>query len=175
MRKMRRRDREVTDRNEILHILKTAKVLHLGLVDEGMPYVVPMNYGFCMEEDKLVFYLHGAMDGRKLDVIRKNPACCAQLECEESMFEGKVACQYGYTYYSLMGFGSITVVEDVDEKIRAMSLLMKHLTEKEFEFNDRLVSIVNVFRIECDTYTAKHRPLPAVLQEQSGHDENTAK
>ena len=52
---MRRRDREVTDLNEIIHILDSGKVLHLGLVDQGKPYIVPMNYGYVMENDKLVF------------------------------------------------------------------------------------------------------------------------
>ena len=67
---MRRRDREVTDSNEIIHILDTGKVLHLGLVDQGKPYIVPMNYGYILEGNKLVFYLHGALEGRKLDIIR---------------------------------------------------------------------------------------------------------
>ena len=51
---MRRRDREVTDSNEIIHILDTGKVLHLGLVDQGKPYIVPMNFGYILEGDKLV-------------------------------------------------------------------------------------------------------------------------
>ena len=46
---MRRRDREVTELNEIIHILDSGKVLHLGLVDQGKPYIVPMNYGYVME------------------------------------------------------------------------------------------------------------------------------
>ena len=56
---MRRREQEVTERKEIIHILDTGKVLHLGLVDQGKPYIVPMNYGYVFEEDKLVFYVHG--------------------------------------------------------------------------------------------------------------------
>ena len=61
---MRRREQEVTEQKEIIHILDTAKVLHLGLVDQGKPYIVPMNYGYAFEEDKLVFYVHGALEGR---------------------------------------------------------------------------------------------------------------
>ena len=57
---MRRRDREVTEHSEIMHILDSGKVLHLGLVDQGKPYIVPMNYGYVFEGEKLVFYLHGA-------------------------------------------------------------------------------------------------------------------
>ena len=52
-------------------------------------------------------------------------------------------------------------MEAPQEKIKAMSALMKIQTGKDFEFNERLVSIVSVIRIECDCYTAKYRPLPA--------------
>lgn len=158
---MRRRDREVTELNEIIHILETSQVLHLGLVDEGKPYIVPMNYGYCFEEDKLVFYVHGALEGRKLDVIRNNSNCCVQLECDHHMFEGKIACQYGFTYYSLMGFGHASIIEDPQAKMKALTYLMKTMTKQDFAFTEKLVSIVSVIRIECDSYTTKYRPLPA--------------
>ena len=41
---MTRREGEVTDINDILQIINETKILHLGLSDEGWPYVVPMNY-----------------------------------------------------------------------------------------------------------------------------------
>ena len=157
---MRRRDREVTDINEIKHILDTGKTLHLGLVDEGKPYIVPMNYGYAFEDRKLVFYVHGALEGRKLDIIQSNPVCCVQIECDVVPFGGKVACQFGVSYYSLDGFGSAKILTDPQEKMSALSILMKTQTSQDFEFNEKLVSIVSVIRIECDSYTAKHRPLP---------------
>ncbi|MFR2242502.1 MAG: pyridoxamine 5'-phosphate oxidase family protein [Anaerobutyricum soehngenii] len=86
---MRRRDREVTEHSEIMHILDSGKVLHLGLVDQGKPYIVPMNYGYVFEGEKLVFYLHGALEGRKLDIIRNNSDCCVQLSVMYSHFQVK--------------------------------------------------------------------------------------
>lgn len=68
---MTRREFEVTDNAVIEKILATSKVLHLGLVDEGMPYVVPMNYGYKTEDGKLTLYLHSAVKGYKLDVLRR--------------------------------------------------------------------------------------------------------
>ena len=161
---MRRRDREVTEMNEITHILNKGMVLHLGLVDQGKPYIVPMNYGYTFEGDKLVFYVHGALEGRKVDIIRKNPVCCIQIECDVQPFTGNVACQYGCSYYSLDGFGTAKILDVPQEKMRALSILMKTQTEKDFAFNEKLVSIVNVIRIECDSYTAKHRPLPVAFK-----------
>lgn len=160
---MRRRDREVTDLQEIVHILDTCKVAHVGLVDDGKPYVVPMNFGYVLEDGKPVIYMHGAMEGRKVDVIKKNPDCCVQMECDGQLFEGKGPCAYGYSYYSFMGFGKVRIVDDVDEKIKALTVFMKCVTGKDFEFNEKLVSIVNVFRMDCEEFTAKYRPLPASM------------
>lgn len=161
---MTRRELEVTAPEQILDILNQCKILHLGLVDEGMPYIVPMNYGFTMEGGHLTLYLHGATKGYKLDVIRKNPVCCFEMECGVTPFEGKVACQYGTAYYSLMGRGKAVIVEDVQEKMQALTILMKTQTGKAFEFNERLVSIVSVIRIDVDLYTAKHRPAPPAMK-----------
>ena len=155
-----RREREVTDPSEIIGILDRAKIVHVGMIDGDMPYVVPMNYGYRMEEGKLTLYLHSAVKGYKLDVIAKNPTCCFEMEYGVEPFVGKIPCQYGITYYSLMGRGKAVVVEDVKEKEEAMTLLMKTQTGKDFEFNERLVSIVSVIRIDVSAYTAKHRPLP---------------
>ena len=158
---MTRRELEVTDPKSILEILDKSRILHLGLVDDGMPYVVPMNYGYTMQDGKLTIYLHGSTKGYKLDVIRKNPVCCFEMECAVTPFEGNVACQYGTSYYSLMGRGKAVIVDAPAEKMQALTLLMKTQTGKNFEFNEKLVSVVSVIRIDVDVYTAKHRPLPA--------------
>ena len=123
-----------------------------------------MNYGYVMEEGRLVLYLHSAVRGKKLDMIRANPRVFFELDCDVTPFEGQVACQYGLTYSSIMGRGNARIVEDVQEKMEAMSILMKTQTEKDFTFNERLVSIVAVIRIDVQEYTAKHRPLPEKLR-----------
>ena len=55
---MTRRELEITDIEEIRGILDRAQVLHLGLVDDGFPYIVPMNYGYEMEDGKLTVLAH---------------------------------------------------------------------------------------------------------------------
>ena len=157
---MRRRDREITDEGAIRDILNRAQVLHLGMSDDGQSYVVPMNYGYVLEDGKLTFYLHGATEGYKYEVLRQNPRVSFALECDIKPFEGRVACQYGMTYSCIMGKGTAVLVDDVEEKERAKSILMKTLTGKEFVFDEKLVSIVNVIRLDIAEFTAKRRPLP---------------
>ena len=164
MQGMTKRERQITDQGQIMEILDTAKVLHLGLAVDNEPYVVPMNYGYRLEGGKLTLYLHSALRGKKLDMIRANPKVFFEMDCGKVPFAGEVACQYGMAYSSLMGRGTARIVEDVEEKKEAMSILMKTQTDKAFSFEDRLVSIVAVIRIDVSEYTAKHRPLPEKMR-----------
>ena len=164
MQGMTKRERQVTDPQQILEILDKGKVLHLGLCVDNEPYVVPMNYGYTMEDSKLVLYLHSAVRGKKLDMIRANPKVFIAIDCDRQPFDGVKPCQYGLVYSSVMGKGTARIVENVEEKKQAMTILMKTQTGKDFQFEDRLVSIVAVIRIDVDEYTAKHRPLPEKMR-----------
>ena len=164
MQGMTKRERQVTDEKQIMDILDAGKVMHLGLAVDNEPYVVPMNYGYTHENGKLVMYLHSAVRGKKLDMIRANPKVFFAIDCDRAPFEGKLPCQYGMVYSSVMGKGIATFVDDVEEKMKAMTVLMKTQTGKDFTFNEKLVSIVTVIRIDVEEYTAKHRPLPEKMR-----------
>ncbi|MBQ4289921.1 MAG: pyridoxamine 5'-phosphate oxidase family protein [Clostridia bacterium] len=157
---MTRRELEVTDRDAIRSILDKCKILHLGLVDQGMPYVLAMNYGYELNDDRLTLYLHSSVKGYKLDVIRNNGLCCFEMECDVIPFSGDLPCQFGTAYSSLIGRGTIEIIENPEEKTKMMSLFMKTQTGQDFSFTERLVSVVTVLRITVDEYTAKCRPLP---------------
>lgn len=161
---MTRRERQVTDINEIIKILDNSKVLHLGLVDGDEPYVVPMNYGYTYENEKLTIWLHCARQGKKLDIMKVNPKVFFEMEYGITPFEGEVACKYGITYSSIMGRGVATIIEDVETKKIALSSLMKTQTGKDFEFDDRMAEVVGVVKIDVLEFTAKHRPLPKEMR-----------
>ena len=155
-----RREREVTDINEILGILDRAKIVHVGMIDGECPYVVPMNYGYTMENGKLTLYLHGAKEGRKLDILRKNPKVFIEIDTDIVPFEGITACHYGVGYSYVMGEGTAELVEDAEGKKHALSILMKTQTGRDFTFDDRMASVVTVIKLHIAEFTAKKRPLP---------------
>ena len=164
MQHISKREREITDPTQIRHILDTAKILHLGMVNGDEPYVLPMNYGYTLEDGQLTLYMHAAVQGRKLDLLQANPKVFFTLECDITPFEGERPCQYGITYAAVAGKGIAEIVEDVDQKIDAMTVLMRTQTGKEFTFTEKLVSIVSVIRIRVTDFSAKRRPLPERLQ-----------
>ena len=155
-----RREREVTDLNEIMGILDRARIVHVGMIDGEYPYVVPMNYGYTMENGKLTLYLHGATRGRKLDVLRENPKVFVEIDTDIVPFEGAAACQHGVCYSCVMGEGVAELVEDVEGKKAGLQILMKTQTGKDFTFVDKMVGGVTVIKIHVSEFTAKKRPMP---------------
>ncbi len=155
-----RRDRAVTDINQIIKIVDNAKILHLGLIDQGFPYIVPLHYGYEYDEsnDKFSFYMHGAKEGHKIDLINANSNAFIELETDIDLdLAGENPCQYGSFYSSVMGQGQASIVENTDEKKHALNLLMLNQVGRKFEFTDNMVNGVVVIKVAVRNYTAKAR------------------
>lgn len=157
---MRRKDREITDAGEIRAILARARVLHLGLNDDGQPYVVPLHYGFSFENGKLTLYAHCAQEGHKLDLIRRDGRAFVEIDTDEALLPGETACSWGACYASVMVRGRAAIVEDEEEKCRALALLMKTQTGEEHLITPQMAAAVTVLRIDAEEYTAKARKKP---------------
>lgn len=154
---MRRKDREITDIHKIEKILKSARYLHLGVFDGEYPYIVPLHYGYVMENEKLTFYIHSAKEGHKLDCIRKNNRVFIEIDYGEKLIEADIPCKYSAEYASIMCRGKATILQDIKEKREALQILMKTQTGKDYEINEKMVDAVTVIRITVDSYTAKAR------------------
>ena len=156
---MRRKDREVTDIQPILHIIEKAKILRLGLFDGEYPYVVPLHYGYEYAENRLVFYMHSDKEGHKLELIADNPRVCVELDGEAELISGgEVPCMYGSSFASVMGRGTAEIVSDENEKIKGLSLLMKHQTSRDFAITGEMAATVAVIRVTLNEFTAKSKP-----------------
>ena len=158
---MRRKDREVTDLGAIGRIIGDCKVLRLGMVDEGRPYVVPMNFGFDLRDGVLELYCHSAPEGRKVEILRRNPEVCFEMDCGHRLVEAKAACGYGFAYSSVIGEGTVGFIEDHEEKLRALLRIMEHQTGRsDFSIPDAALRGVLAFRVAAGSFTAKQRLLP---------------
>ena len=156
--RMRRIDREVTDLTEILKIIDAAKILHLGMMEQEYPYVVPMHFGYEYAGNQLIFYLHCAKEGHKLDVMQENPHVCVELETNvELVSGGDVPCKYGASFASVFGRGKAELVENEREKIKGLKLLMQNQTQRAFEINEEMAATVAVIKVTVDKLTAKRR------------------
>lgn len=153
---MKRKDREVTDLQEIAAIVKQSDVCRLGMIDDGKPYVVPMNFGYEFDGEKLTLYFHCAKEGRKLDILRKNPLVCFEMDSGHVLVNGTRACDYGYKYESVIGTGHTVFVDSHEEKLYSLQKLMaQYAGADNFDFTPEETGLVTILKVTADEYTAK--------------------
>lgn len=157
---MRRKDREVTDLDNIFQIIEKCPVIHIAMTDNGMPYVVALNFGYERQGNDLILYFHSAYEGRKIDILKKNPEVHFQMECSGRLIVGAAEepCTYGYSYDSVMGSGKIEFIEAEEEKTHGLNCLMHHAgkTDDDFCFPKEMLSRTCVYCLRSSDFTGKH-------------------
>ncbi|MDR2510514.1 MAG: pyridoxamine 5'-phosphate oxidase family protein [Spirochaetaceae bacterium] len=154
---MRRRDREITGVEDKLAVVDSCKFCRLALVDENRPYIVPLNYGYSFDNGVLTLFFHGAKEGRKLDVIRGNNSACFEIDCDTGLIEAQTPCGCGFAFKSVVGFGEITILEDLEEKAEALNYIMRHQTGRpaNYDFTGARLGAVAVFKMTVREFTGK--------------------
>jgi len=155
---MRRNDREVKDKSKIEAILRQCKTCHVAMVDDGMPYVVPLSYGYQFVGDsKLELFFHSALEGKKLNILKKNNQVCFEMAYEGEPIHTETPCSAGYYYASVIGYGKVEFIEDDVEKGMALAVLFKHQTGQDVIFDAGRVEKVCIFKIVSEDYTGKKK------------------
>lgn len=154
---MRRKDREITDINGIMEILSECKVMRLGMCIDNVPYVTPLNFGYELTEKGFVLYFHCAPEGKRLDIIRRNPKVFAEIDNGGEITAAEKACGYSCDYKSVMALGTARIIADNAEKKHALTMLMKAQTGMDFSFEDKDLDGVCVCAIDVSELTAKAR------------------
>ena len=153
MREMRRQDRRITDPAMIATVLDKCRTLHLGLVEDGRAYIVPLNYGWTEENGR---YTHSAAEGRKIDLIRGGADVGFEMETGVEYFDAETACGWGNRYESIIGEGRATLLETPEEKRQALAAIMAHYSaRKDYTFEDAMVNLVQVIQIDVTALSCK--------------------
>lgn len=151
---MRRSEREIKDLQEIKSIIEECKVMRIALKDDEGLYIVPVNFGYAYKNNKFEFYFHSSKKGRKIEALRLNPDVAFEMDCEHELVVADIACNYSYHFASVMGCGSVTFLEG-QEKLDSLSALMKHQTNQDFEFDERVAKSVEVCKITASELSVK--------------------
>lgn len=156
MREMRRQDRRITDPAMICAVLDKCRTLHLGLVEDGRAYIVPLNYGWTEENGRYTLYAHSAAEGRKIDLIRGGADVGFEMETGVEYFDADTACGWGNRYESIIGEGRATLLETPEEKRQALAAIMAHYSaRKDYTFEDAMVNLVQVIQIDVTALSCK--------------------
>ena len=154
---MRKSDREIKSKEEIIDIIKRCDVIRLAFNNGDYPYILPLNFGFEVKNDIVIFYLHSALEGTKVDIMKKDNRASFEMDTKHELqyYEEKGYCTMSYE--SIIGRGRIRILPE-DEKMNALKKLMEHYHKSEDTyFNPAAISRTLVYSLEVEEMTAKRK------------------
>lgn len=157
---MRRRDREVTDFETIVGIIDECDTIRIGLADGDFPYIVPLNFAYTVSDKQIEFYVHGAMAGRKYELMNQNKKCSFEMDIPlemDCMVEKKDVTM---RYKCVMGTAEITFLEGEEKQDAMDHIIMNRYQEtRDFDYNRKKVAATAVAKLTVIDLTAKVNPV----------------
>lgn len=148
---MRRTDREIKDTEALDNLLRQGDLVHLALADENRPYLVTLNYAY----HNGALYIHCARQGKKIDILRKNPAVFFQIVLLNKLVTDEAACEWTTKFKSLSGEATAEIQDTHEEKREALQILMKHYGMVNTDFTERETKNVLTVRLTIKSLTGK--------------------
>ncbi len=153
---MRRYESAITDNEKIKEIILSCHCCRLGFCDNNKVYIVPLHFGYRETENSRIFYFHGAKEGKKVELIKKNRYAGFELDTNYQIHEAETACYFSARYQSVIGSGAIAIIEDSEEKKEALQSIMEHNSDRDdWIFSQGMLDTVCVFKLIVEEMTYK--------------------
>lgn len=159
---MRRQDREITGFDNIMNVMRSCKVCHVAFFDNEYPYVVPMTFGLEIKDNnKINLYFHGAKEGKKHELMKKNNKVSFVMENTHGIVTGPQvgACECTMEFECVMGTGMMEYVSE-EEKLAALQTMLSQYDVKEgpnYHFHHEVMPRIHVLRLRVNSLSAKKR------------------
>ncbi|HIE24389.1 MAG TPA: pyridoxamine 5'-phosphate oxidase family protein [Anaerolineales bacterium] len=159
--KMRRKDREITNKDWIIALLNRADYGVLATCKDGQVFTVARN--FVYDAEKHAVYFHGARQGRTFEQAEAGTKANLNVSEIGEWLLAKRAMNFGVTYKGVVIFGTLSVVDDVAEAKRGLQLLMdKHFPNlrpnADYEaITDNDLKVTAVIRMDIDSWSGKEK------------------
>ncbi len=121
------------------------------MTDGDKPYLVPLCFGY---RDGSIFF-HSAQQGKKVDILKSNPNVCFAFDIDQEVTAAERACGWSMKYRSVVGFGKARMVEEGNDKRKALEIIMENYSAGEHSFDDSEVSSVLIIRVDIEEMTGK--------------------
>jgi nitroimidazol reductase NimA-like FMN-containing flavoprotein (pyridoxamine 5'-phosphate oxidase superfamily) len=121
MKSLRRKEKEISNKNEMLAILMSAKYIIIAMCRDNEPYLATLSHGY--DEEQNCIYFHCAKEGKKIDFLNKNNLVWGQALMDKGYAYGK--CDHLYATTQFMG--RVSFIDDVEKKKHALGVMIKSL------------------------------------------------
>lgn len=148
---MRRKEKEMKDPDAISSVIRRSAVCRLGMSDDNQPYVIPMSFGY--KEGAL--YFHSATEGRKIEILQKNPRVCIEFDVDCRVKTGDSACKWGFVFQSAIAFGVASFVSDLKEKQAALDVIMRQYSNEVFTYPESALEKILIIKVNITELTGK--------------------
>ena len=116
-------ERGTNDRAVIDAILDEGMVAHVGIVQDGQPFVIPMVYA--RDGDDLI--LHGSPASRLMKTLASGAPCCVTVTRLDGLVLARSTFHHSMNYRSVVVLGSVGIVEGDDAKLASLERLVEHV------------------------------------------------
>ena len=148
---MRKKEKEMTDPAAIESVIQRSMVCRLAMAEDNRPYVLPLCFGY---RDRTL-YFHCAREGRKVDILRKNPRVCVEFDIDQELVTDAEACKFDMKFRSVVAFGKAYLVENLEERRQGLDVIMQHYAGKSFSYPDEIVGKTMILKVQVESLTGK--------------------
>lgn len=151
---VRRNEKEITDRGEMIRILTQVKYVTIAMTDTDGPYLATLTHAY--DEARDAIYFHCAQEGRKVDILRMDSRVWGQALIDKGYVEGKCDHLFEMTQFK----GKVSFVQDPAEKRHALEVMIRkndrHPEEVISEqLTEKSLARVNIGRIDVEYMSGK--------------------
>ena len=149
---MRRKEKEIKNKNMIEAILREADHCIVALSSNNSPYIVPMIFGY----ENQTLYLHSSNEGKKIEILKVNNRVSFGVEINIELVKDQNPCKWGMKYKSVVGCGYAYFIEDSKKKKEALDIIMaKYSKNANFEYSKTSLNNLALIRVEVKELTGK--------------------
>lgn len=149
---MRLKQYKITDLNIIEDILSKSEVCRIAMIDNDRPYIIPLNYGY----KNNTIYFHSSKLGKKIELLKINNKVCFELELSSQIVKNENPCDWSTRYRSIIGYGTIEFITDIDQKREGLDIIMAHYGKiDKNSYRDKSIEKVLILELNIEEITGK--------------------
>ena len=148
------------DRATIDSVLDGGLLAHVAFVDDGEPVCIPMLYARIGDR----VYIHGSTKSRMIRALAAGAPACVTVTVVHGLVLARSAFEHSANYGSAIAFGTFTLVEDPEERMRAFEAFTEKLLPGRWDEvrqpNAKELKATEILAMEIDEASAKLRTGP---------------